>query len=45
MDGCNTAVMGLGIKVMVGNMAVMVFALNNSPVLDLPLRHIILARP
>lgn len=44
-DGGNTAVMGLGIKTMVGNVEIMVFVLNNSSALNLTLGHIIPGRP
>lgn len=35
LDRGNTAVMGLGIKMMVGNVEIMVFSLNNSSALNL----------
>lgn len=37
--------MGLGIKMMVGNVEIMVFTLNNSSALNLTLGHIIPGRP
>lgn len=37
--------MGLGIKMMVGNVEIMVFVLNNSFALNLTPRHIIPGRP
>lgn len=40
-DGGNIAVRGLGIKMMVGNVEIMVSALNNSSALNLTPGHII----
>lgn len=44
-DGGNIAVRGLGIKMMVGNVEIMVSALNNSSALNLTPAHIIPGRP
>lgn len=44
-DGGNIAVRGLGIKMMVGNVEIMVSALNNSSALNLTPGHIIPGRP